>query len=302
MSEFSPVEVGQKKDESVSGDEVEDIVLYEILRAKNIKEKEEMFKHLFPEVEKGDVFKDASKLLVVPVEGASVKEVECVQKKTKLVEVGDEPVRRSARKRKNVNYNYEDMKNEDDDKYIKVTQRGKRGRRDTTVDSEIKKDDNPTVTRVLRPKTSKVYAESDDFYEPQNDDFIFCEICRKVEFHGCEKHPPNFSEPTHYDLDITPSSVAPNSGECVYNRGRTIPVGTLFGPCTGQFIPQEIYKEIITAKKESGDAWEIRNETMTKVIGVCDPGSSVDCLKHWMSKINCPASQDVQNLVSLFIH
>ena len=137
MSEFSPVEVGQKKDESVSGDEVEDIVLYEILRAKNIKEKEEMFKHLFPEVEKGDVFKDASKLLVVPVEGASVKEVECVQKKRKLVEVGDEPVRRSARKRKNVNYNYEDMKNEDDDKYIKVTQRGKRGRRDTTVHSEI---------------------------------------------------------------------------------------------------------------------------------------------------------------------
>ena len=53
------------------------------------------------------------------------------------VEVGDEPVRRSARKRKNVNYNYEDMKNEDDDKYIKVTQRGKRGRRDTTVHSEI---------------------------------------------------------------------------------------------------------------------------------------------------------------------
>ena len=137
MSEFSPAAVGHEKDESVSGDEVEDIVPYEILRAKNIKEKEEMFKHLFPEVEKGDVFKDASKLLVVPVEGASVKEVECVQKKRKLVEVGDEPVRRSARKRKNVNYNYEDMKNEDDDKYIKVTQRGKRGRRDTTVHSEI---------------------------------------------------------------------------------------------------------------------------------------------------------------------
>ena len=63
-------------------------------------------------------------------------------------------------------------------------------------------------TRVLRPKTSKVYAELAEFYEPQNDDFVFCEICKKVEFHGCEKHPPNFSEPDHYDLEISPSSVA----------------------------------------------------------------------------------------------
>ena len=63
MNEFSHAAVGHEIDESVSGDEMEDIVPYERIRAKNIKEKEEMFKHLFPEVEKGDVFKDVSKLL-----------------------------------------------------------------------------------------------------------------------------------------------------------------------------------------------------------------------------------------------
>ena len=59
---------------------------------------------------------------------------------------------------------------------------------------------------------------------------------------------------------------------------------------------------LLTAKKESGNAWEIRNETMSKVIGVCDPGSSSDGLKHWMSKINCPVTIDDQNLVSFQLH
>ena len=41
---------------------------------------------------------------------------------------------------------------------------------------------------------------------------------------------------------------------------------------------------------------------MTKVIGVCDPGTSVDCSKHWISKINCPGNDDDQNLVSFQLH
>ena len=288
--------------QSISKDEEEDIVPYERLRAKNIKEKEEMFKHLFPDVDEGDVFKDASKLLVDPAKGAGVKKVERVQRKRKPIEAGEELVRRSERKRKNFNYNYDRNEEDDDDKEFKLTPRGKKGRIDAKlVKLEIINDDNPieAITRVLRPKTSKVYAE---YYEPQNDDFIFCEICRKVEFHGCEKHPPNFCEPAHFDLEISPSTVAANSGEGVYNRGMTIPVGTLFGPYTGQFIPQENYNEIITAKKESGNAWEIRNTTMTKVIGVCDPGSAADGSKHWMSKINCPANEGEQNLVSFQLH
>ena len=151
MNEFSHAAVGHEIDESVSGDEMEDIVPYERIRAKNIKEKEEMFKHLFPEVEKGDVFKDASKLLVLPVRGAGVKEVERVQRKRMPVVVGEESVRRSARKRKNVHYNYDDMNEEDCDKDFKLTRRGKRGKRDTTVKSEINKDDHPveTFTGVL---------------------------------------------------------------------------------------------------------------------------------------------------------
>ena len=66
---------------------------YERLRAKNIKEKEELFKHLFPDVDEGDVFKDVSKLPVLPVKGASVKTVERVQRKRKPIEAGEELVR-----------------------------------------------------------------------------------------------------------------------------------------------------------------------------------------------------------------
>ena len=122
-------QVDMTENELVSRDEEEDIVPYERLRANNIKEKEEMFKHLFPDVNEGDVFKDVSKLPVVPFKGASVKTVERVQRKRKPIEAGEEFVRRSERKRKNVHYNYDGNEEHDDEEDWKVTSNGKKGRR-----------------------------------------------------------------------------------------------------------------------------------------------------------------------------
>ena len=282
-------------------DEPKDLVPYEVIRAKNIKEKEEMFKQLFPDVNKGDIFKEVCKNQGVPEPGFGIKKVRPVVKRAKRTTVPedrDEPVRRSERKRRSVNYNYD---GEDNDMDFKVATGGKKRR---VVSNEVKQaqgDDSDVNTRVLRPKRAQHYEELTD-YEPQNDDFVFCEVCQKIEFHGCEKHPPNFSEPALCNLEISPSCVATNSGEGVFNRGVTIPVGTLFGPYTGKFIPQEVYKDVITAKIESGNAWEIRNSAMTKVIGVCDPGTEADGSSHWMAKINCPVREDDQNLVSFQLH
>ena len=101
-----------------------------------------------------------------------------------------------------------------------------------------------------------------------------------------------------FNLQVGESAVARNAGQGIFNRGKeAIPEGTLFGPYTGTFIPIDKYKQMEKEGKESGNAWEVKDEEGKTVVGYVDPGMNPDPSMHWMSKVNCSMNIKGQNLV-----
>jgi hypothetical protein len=273
---------------------------YEKLRERNIRERDEAMKEALEGIE------EAKQEMRDNAPGAKkrVAEEEAVgrSKRKKVETVAVVEVRRSGRERKPVRYVVEE---ETDGRSRRGRKEGWRSR--ATSDSPVRRRGRkadtkqgqasvPTPsTRNLRPRQPVNYAEDP---EPEADGYIWCTPCGKEEYNGCERHPPFFGDTKEFNLVVGPSGVeGKEAGDGVFNRGKIIPEGVLFGPYSGNFIPASTYKEIEKAKLESGNAWEVRDKENKLTVGYMDPGVNPDPRLHWMSKINCPSRAGEQNLV-----
>ena len=214
--------------------------------------------------------------------------------------INQEP-RRSGRDRKAVSYNLDDY---DDEDYKAPRQRRKKSSGKENQDPDFSPAEAELTeaagTHSLRPRKDVSYQSQ----SVPHDHFIWCSDCNELKYDGCEVHVPMFQEFHNLNLTIEPSCAARNSGEGVVNRGELIKEGTLFGPYQGQYWTKDQYKEVIKAKQESGNAWEIRDDEGLNVVGYIDPGVSKDLNPklHWMAKINCAARSSDQNLVGFQLH
>merc|ERR1712179_302143 len=157
-------------------------------------------------------------------------------------------------------------------------------------------EDQGRSSRSLRPRKPVCYTE---FPEPDTDSYIWCSGCDRLEYHGCETHVTLFGDNIMCKLQVGKSAIkARNAGQGIFNRGKdVIPEGTLFGPYTGTFIPIADYKQLEKEGKESGNAWEVKDENGKKVVGYVDLGINPDPSTHWMFKVNCAMDILGQNLV-----
>ena len=108
----------------------------------------------------------------------------------------------------------------------------------------------------------------------------------------------NLSPRQMFNLEVDKSTIrGKDVGEGVFNSGKVIPEGTVFGPYTGNFITVAEYEEMEKAGLESGNAWEIRDKDNEKTVGYIGPGIKPDSTVHWMAKVNCAITAYDQNLV-----
>ncbi|XP_060754349.1 uncharacterized protein LOC132865864 isoform X2 [Neoarius graeffei] len=97
--------------------------------------------------------------------------------------------------------------------------------------------------------------------DPDDKDYLYCEVCKSFFLNKCEVHgPPLFIPDTPVPmgvpdrarqtlppgLEIQKSSI-PYADLGVFNKGETVPVGAHFGPCQGELVNRE-------EAKNSGDS------------------------------------------------
>ena len=206
------------------------------------------------------------------------------RKKKKKVETVLE-LRRSGRKRKPVSYVVEEYSNGSSKKSRKT------GHKKT-----ISKPDSPSTLPSsscnLRPQKPINYPAVP---EPEADDFIWCSVCHKDMYEGCEKH--YFRDNKVFNLKVEKGSQGLTAGEGVVNRGKVVSKGVLFGPYSGKSITAAVSEMIKSDKLESGNVREIRDQFNEKTVGYINPGMHPNPQLHWMTKINSPIKTEEQNLV-----
>ncbi|KAK2819442.1 hypothetical protein Q7C36_021088 [Tachysurus vachellii] len=137
--------------------------------------------------------------------------------------------------------------------------------------------------------------------EAEDEDFLYCEICRSFFINKCELHgSPVFIPDTPvligvWDrarqtlptfLEIRKSDI-PDAGLGVFNTGGTVPVGVHFGPYEGELVDRE-------EAMNSGYSWVISSRTQCEQY--IDAKREIN--SNWMRYVNCARSDDEQNLVA----
>ncbi|KAF5892348.1 kinetochore scaffold 1, partial [Clarias magur] len=89
--------------------------------------------------------------------------------------------------------------------------------------------------------------------DPDNEDYLYCEVCKSSFFNKCEVHgsplfipdtpvpmgvPDRALQTLPPGLEIQESGI-PNAGLGVFNKGETVPVGAHFGPYQGELVDRE---------------------------------------------------------------
>ena len=144
----------------------------------------------------------------------------------------------------------------------------------------------------LRPRNKAInYSEED---EDPADSNIFCDVCEMEYPDGeCPDHPVDLWIYVKGIIKIAKSTIE-GAGDGVFNiLEKEIPVGVMFGPYRGKFIEKANYK------KESGYAWELRNEDTGKVVGVVDPGTKPHRKRNWLAYVNSACYLWQQNIVAV---
>ncbi|XP_060785063.1 histone-lysine N-methyltransferase PRDM9-like isoform X2 [Neoarius graeffei] len=137
--------------------------------------------------------------------------------------------------------------------------------------------------------------------DPDNKDFLYCDVCKSFFFNKCEVHgPPLFIPDTLVPmgvpdrarqtlppgLEIWESSI-PDAGLGVFNKGETVPLGAHFGPYEGELVDRE---EAIN----SGYSWVIyRSRQCEEYID-----AKREMHANWMRYVNCARNDEEQNLVA----
>ncbi|XP_060789255.1 histone-lysine N-methyltransferase PRDM9-like [Neoarius graeffei] len=89
--------------------------------------------------------------------------------------------------------------------------------------------------------------------DPDNKDYLYCEVCKSFFFNKCEAHgPPIFIPDTPVPMGVSDRarqtlppgleirrSGLPDAGLGVFNKGEILPVGTHFGPYEGELVDSE---------------------------------------------------------------
>ncbi|XP_060794676.1 histone-lysine N-methyltransferase PRDM9-like [Neoarius graeffei] len=147
-----------------------------------------------------------------------------------------------------------------------------------------------------RPEVMAIKEEETD-----NEDYLYCEVCKSYFFNKCELHgPPYFITDTPVPMGVTDrakqtlppgleirKSSIPDAVLGVFNRGETIPVGAHFGPYQGELVDRE---EVMN----SGYSWVIYRS------GQCEEYVDAKREMHanWMRYVNCARNEEEQNLVA----
>jgi hypothetical protein len=262
---------------------------YEKLRARNIRERDEAMKEALEEIDelKQEMRENAPGAKKKREAEEEVGESSKRRKVETLV-----AARRSGRERKLVTYSMEEMEGRNRNRGRKNSRvsSGSPARKPKKVSSKLLLPHPPPSNHKLRPRKSINYSEQ------EADRFFWCSMCGKEEYKSCHKHLTITGEVSN--LKVEPSGLLGQKvGDGVINKGRLIPEGVLFGPYTGKFIPYKVYKKAENANKESGYAWELRDECSGKTVGYIDPGVNPDPQNHWMAKVNCPNKTEDQNLI-----
>ena len=277
--------VGQANAQGAHGLQPPPLCEYEKLRERNIKEIEEAMKEHMKEIE--DAKQDMRDNAPVAVKRKVEVDVDGRRNRKKVKPVMQ--LRRSGRRRKPVSYVVEDE-----------GRKKKRARREESLSPArrvVRKPapSPPSSIRTLRPRQPVNYTE---YPEPNGDGFIWCSMCRRPEYNGCEVHTPFFADISKLNLLVERSSMGGgNAGQGVFNRGKKIREGVLFGPYTGKFITASAYEQTKEFNQETGNAWEVMDKQFKNIVGYIDPGVNPDPTLHWMAKINCPSNGGEQNLV-----
>ena len=281
------------------GDDPPELCEYEKLRERNIRERDEAMKEAMEEI--GEAKQEMRDNAPGAMKRAAEKEAGGMRKMKKVDSVVE--VRRSGREKKPVSYVVEeDLDGRSRKRERKISARRRKGSIMSPLRSvrgrvASRTDSPPTLpssSRTLRPQKPVNYCEEPG---PEDDSFIWCSICGKEEYNGCEVHVTYFGDNKEFRLEVEKSTLGRDAGEGVVNRGKVIPEGVLFGPYAGKFIPAIEYQMLKESNLESGYAWEIRDQFSNKTVGFIDPGVNPDPQLNWMAKINCPNQTKQQNLV-----
>ncbi|KAB5526250.1 hypothetical protein PHYPO_G00149520 [Pangasianodon hypophthalmus] len=149
----------------------------------------------------------------------------------------------------------------------------------------------------------KLIKEEEDEAEDdaEDEDYLYCEICRSFFINKCELHgPPLFIPDTPvligvWDrarqtlppfLEIRKSDI-PDAGLGVFNTGGTVPVGVHFGPYEGELVDRE-------EAMNSGYSWVI--STRRQCEQYIDAKREIHA--NWMRYVNCARNDEEQNLVA----
>ncbi|XP_046696244.1 histone-lysine N-methyltransferase PRDM9-like [Silurus meridionalis] len=146
----------------------------------------------------------------------------------------------------------------------------------------------------------KLIKKEDD-EEAEDEDYLYCEICKSFFINKCELHgPPLFIPDTPvligvWDrarqtlppfLEIRKSDI-PDAGLGVFNTGGTVPVGVHFGPYEGELVDRE-------EAMKSGYSWVISNRRQCEQY--IDAKREIHA--NWMRYVNCARNDEEQNLVA----
>uniref|UniRef100_A0A8C3FMZ6 PR/SET domain 7 n=1 Tax=Chrysemys picta bellii TaxID=8478 RepID=A0A8C3FMZ6_CHRPI len=157
-------------------------------------------------------------------------------------------------------------------------------------------------TYSLRKREKKVYVEIN---EPQDDDYLFCEICLTFFIDECSVHgPPVFikdpivetGQERRAALTLPPGmriglSSIPQAGLGVWNEADTLPIGVHFGPYDGRITEDE-------EAAHNGYSWLItKGRNWYVYIDGKDETNA-----NWMRYVNCARDEEEQNLVAFQYH
>ncbi|XP_060784448.1 histone-lysine N-methyltransferase PRDM9-like isoform X1 [Neoarius graeffei] len=137
--------------------------------------------------------------------------------------------------------------------------------------------------------------------DPDNKDYLYCEVCKSFFFNKCEFHgPPLFIPDTPVPMGVPDrarqtlppglkiwKSGIPDVGLGVFNTGETVPVGAHFGPYQGELVDME-------KAMNSRYSWVIcRSRQCEEYID-----ATREMHANWMRYVNCARNDEEQNLVA----
>ncbi|XP_043539263.1 histone-lysine N-methyltransferase PRDM9 [Chiloscyllium plagiosum] len=181
---------------------------------------------------------------------------------------------------------------------IKVVCAGK------TLESSSEETHNEKEERrySLRNKERKIYTEERELCD---EDFLFCEDCKRFFVEECPVHGPpvfikdmavEFNQPDRARLTLPEGlsiaiSKIRKAGLGVWNEGKAIPKGVHFGPYEGVTSNEE-------SAAVSGYSWVIsKGKQDFEYIDAKDESKS-----NWMRFVNCARKEEEQNLVAFQHH